>query len=247
MAFITVEHWGNSISKTNGMNIILPEAEGPFPVLYLLHGLGDDQTNWARWTSIERYASTLRLMIVMPNGERSFYCNDPSATGLAWEDYISKNVVQFVDNAFPTIAKASGRAIAGLSMGGYGAIMHHLRHPDVFSAACSHSGALGFNCPRFEIVEHIQKLSSVFPRGKYDLFALARKAKKGQVSVRLDCGADDFLLAQNRKFHEHLLKLGIEHAYQENPGTHEWPYWDKHIVETLEFVMQHFAKAKKRK
>jgi putative tributyrin esterase len=246
MAFVTVEHWGNSINKSNGMNVILPEADGPFPVLYLLHGLGDDQTNWARWTSIERYASTLKLIIVMPNGERSFYCNDPSPTGLAWEDYISKDVVQFVDNTFPTIATAAGRAIAGLSMGGYGAILHHLRHPDVFSAACSHSGAMGFTYPRLKIAEYIDKISAVFPRRKYDLFALSRKADKRGVKIRMDCGVDDFLIEHNRTFHRHLLKLGVEHVYQENSGTHDWAYWDKHIVETLDFVMKHFAGPKKK-
>jgi S-formylglutathione hydrolase FrmB len=247
MAFLNVEHYSMVLHKSNGIYVLLPEQKGPFPVLYLLHGLSDNHTAWMRRTSIERYAENLPLIIVMANGERGWYCNDPSPSGLPWEDYISGSLVKFVDQAFPTIPHASGRVIAGLSMGGYGAILHHLRHPDVFSAASSHSGGVAFNCRRFQINGDIDRLSQPFPAGQYDLFALARKAKKSQVKLRMDCGTEDFLLEHNRAYHQHLTKLGIEHAYAEFPGVHEWDYWDRHIGDTLDFAMRHFAQAKRRK
>ena len=142
MALCEVRFRGQSIEKQTGMNVILPDGEGPFPVLYLLHGLSDDYTIWHRRTSIERYVEAQPLIVVMPDGHRSFYCNDPRPGGLAYEDHIVTDVVDVVERTFPVIADRGARAIAGLSMGGYGAIMLGLRHPDVFSVACSHSGAM---------------------------------------------------------------------------------------------------------
>ena len=133
MALCSVQLFGESIQKASGMNVILPDAQGPFGVLYLLHGLSDDHTIWCRRTSIERYAAELPLIVVMPDGHRSFYCNDPRPGGCAYEDHIVTDVVGFVDRTFPTIADRAGRAIGGLSMGGYGAMMLALRHPDLFS------------------------------------------------------------------------------------------------------------------
>lgn len=248
MAFLSVQFFAPSIQKNSSMYVILPEKKGPFPVLYLLHGLSDDHTTWLRRTSLERYAADLGLIIAMPDGHRSWYCNDTRTNGLAYEDYICKDVVGFVDHAFPTLAAPRGRAIAGLSMGGYGAIMHYLRHPDVFSAASSHSGAVGFACPKFALNKDIDAISQVFPSSKYDLFALTRKhAKAGHaLKLRMDVGTEDFLIEHNRAFHAHLDKLHLAHEYAEFPGIHEWDYWDRHVGKTLDFAMKHFAGLKKK-
>ena len=143
MAFCEMHFFGASIGKQSSMCVIVPEGEGPFPVLYLLHGLSDDHTIWHRRTSIERYVDGRRLIVVMPDGHRSFYCNDERPGGLAYEDHITQDVVGFVDRTFKTIPHRGARAIAGLSMGGYGAIVLSLRHPNLFSAASSHSAPRG--------------------------------------------------------------------------------------------------------
>jgi S-formylglutathione hydrolase FrmB len=244
------------------MYVVVPPGKGPFPVLYLLHGLSDDHTIWHRRTSIEWYVEGRNLIVVMPDGGRSFYCNDPRPAGLAYEDHMAKDVVEFVDETFPTIATRRGRAIAGLSMGGYGAVMLALRHPDVFCAACSHSGAVGFCHSRHEI-DGIDP-ADILPRDRYDCHRLAagilgaashdRKGagilasrdRKGagkttMPALRIDCGTEDFLLEENRAFHAHLTKLGFEHVYEEYPGEHTWEYWDEHIRQSLDFVLERLA------
>jgi S-formylglutathione hydrolase FrmB len=240
MALLSVQFFGAAIQKAASLCVILPERKGPFPVLYLLHGLSDDQTAWQRRTSLERYVEGLPLIVVMPDGGRSWYANDPRPFGLAYEDHIDQDVIGFVDRAFPTIPTRKGRAIAGLSMGGYGAVMHALRRPDLYSVACSHSGAVA---TLYKPLSHRQPLLDVLPRAKYDCFTLAAKAKKAgrKVALRLDCGTEDFLLAQNRAFHAHLTKLGLPHEYAEYPGAHTWEYWDRHIGETIEFVKKHLG------
>jgi S-formylglutathione hydrolase FrmB len=243
MALLDIHFEGNAIGKQSSMLVIMPTGPGPFPVLYLLHGLSDDHTIWLRRTSIERYAAALNLIVVMPDGHRSFYANDPRPGGLAYEDHITKDVVGFVDRVFPTIAKREGRAVAGLSMGGYGAVMLALKNPGLFAAAASHSGALAFTHKKSKEAL-FGPLEAALGR-PYDCFRLAaalcktRSAKKP--ALRIDCGADDFLIAHNRTFHAHLAKLGYAHEYEEHPGAHSWEYWDAHIRDTLPFVMRHVA------
>jgi S-formylglutathione hydrolase FrmB len=231
--------FGSSIGKATAFSAIIPQGKaGPFPVLYLLHGLSDDHTIWLRRTSIERYAADMNLMIIMPDGGRGFYVNDPRPGGPAWEDHIASELVALVDGTFHTVRHRRGRAIAGLSMGGYGALMLAMRHPDVFSAAVSHSGALMFNHTVLNRFADVETLSASLPRGRYDLWRLATALKRSRrrLAIRMDCGTEDRLLEFNRQFHAHLEKLGLPHEYAEHPGSHDWAYWDLHIRQTLEFV-----------
>ncbi len=244
MALCQVKFFGVSLGKACGMNVILPEKHaGPFGVLYLLHGLSDDHTIWCRRTSIERYVAELPLIVVMPDGHRSFYCNDPRPGGCAYEDHIVRDVVEFVDRTFPTRARRDGRAIAGLSMGGYGAMMLALRHPELFAAVGAHSSAFYFAHSSIGGRDEIDAYAAALPAGKYDCFALAEqlKASGTELAIRFDCGTEDKLLESNRQFHAHLEALGIEHEYIEYPGGHSWDYWDEHIRQTLAFVMERLA------
>lgn len=245
MAFLATQFFGGSIAKASSMNILVPQGlKGPFPVLYLLHGLSDDHSIWQRRTSLERYVEGLGLIVVMPDGHRGFYCNSTTPDGLAYEDHIVKDVVGFVDDTFPTIRRAGGRAVAGLSMGGYGAMMLAMRHPDVFSVASSHSGAVAvINRPPADRPE-VARMLQAYPKRKYDCFAIARRfaRTRQRLHLRLDCGTEDRLLEGNRRFHALLDKLGLAHEYTEFPGSHTWEYWDRHVGETISFVMKHVAK-----
>src|ERR1043165_7949118 len=144
MAFAELKYLSKALEKATAADILLPESklEGPFPVLYLLHGLSDDHTIWQRRTSIERYVRDLPLIVVMPDGGRGFYTD--AEQGMAWETAIVRDLIDYVDTLFRTKAKREGRCVAGLSMGGYGAAKLALKYPDKFCAAVSHSGALGF-------------------------------------------------------------------------------------------------------
>lgn len=242
MALCEIHFKSISIGKQSSMCVILPDGPGPYPVLYLLHGLSDDHTIWHRRTSIERCVEPLPLIVVMPDGDRSFYVNHPGPGGAAYEDHIVKDVVGFVDRTFPTIADRTARAIAGQSMGGYGALMLAMRHPESFCAACSHSGAVGFTHEPLADRPDINALAQALDPAQYDCFELARKIASSPrlPAMRMDCGTDDFLIEPNRAFHAHLDQLGIEHEYAEHPGEHGWAYWDRHVPQTLAFVMRSF-------
>jgi putative tributyrin esterase len=136
----------NALGKQMSLMAIVPEtSEGPFPVLYLLHGLSDDHTQWTRITSIERYVAGLPLIAIMPNGERGFYSDNLTRPNALYETYFIKDIVGFTDLTFKTIGSSEGRVVAGLSMGGYGAAKFAVKYPDLICAAASLSGAMEFS------------------------------------------------------------------------------------------------------
>ncbi len=232
-----------ALEKHTGANVILPEGEaaekGPFPVFYLLHGLSDDYTRWARQTSIERYVEGLPLIVVMPDGGRGFYSD--AEQGFAYETAIVKDLVDYVDRMFHTKAERAGRCIGGLSMGGYGALKLALKYPNLFCSANSHSGALGFAHGDFPPdnpfgVEFERVVGKHPAGGPNDLFTLAERIDRARLpALRIDCGTEDFLIDDNRAFQAHLAKLDLPHEYAEFPGAHDWSYWDTHVQEAIAF------------
>ncbi len=241
MAFAQISYFSRSLLKASSFNIVFPDDPDiprPWSVFYLLHGLSDDHTIWMRRTSIERYAAGLPLVVVMPDGGRGWYTN--AKEGYAYEDDLIKDVVGLVDRTFPVKAERAGRAIGGLSMGGYGAVKLGLKHHAMFASVNSHSGAVGF----LRDPERAQQLSPEFRRifgetssgGPEDPFAIVEGLDHGVLpAMRLDCGTSDFLLDQNRAFHAHLEKMNVPHEYEEFPGGHDWAYWDEHVREALAF------------
>ena len=248
MAFCEIEFSGKSLGKMASMNVLLPEgeSEGPFPVLYLLHGYSDNHTAWCRRSAIERHVMGKDLIVVMPDGYVSFYANDPRPGGMRYEDHIIEDVIGFVDRMFPTVAARQGRSIAGLSMGGYGALMLAMKHPDLFCATSSLSGAVDFahKLGRLGSNPHTDRIptfsDTLFEAGGYDCYELARQTKDAgrDLAVRFDCGENDFLIEANRGFHAFCDEIGLDHEYVEHPGVHDWKYWDTHIPETIEFVLK---------
>ncbi len=240
-------HWYSEVlGKQVGSYVLLPDAgDGPFPVFYLLHGLSDDYTMWLRRSRIEWYARQYPMIIVMPDGFRGFYTDNDQ--GPAYAEYMLREVPDRIERSFPAMRLREGRAVAGLSMGGYGALRLALAAPERYAAAASHSGALlagtklfGQDRPQ---ADEFRRIFGNNPAGTdHDLIALAKKARAAGPlpKIRIDCGADDPLLEDNRAFHRELEKLGIPHAYREFPGTHSWDYWDEHVQETLRFFHRTF-------
>ena len=256
MPFCELKLFSAALQKHTAINVILPQSDipGPYPVFYLLHGLSDDHTRWMRQTSIERYVDNLPLIVVMPDGERNWYCD--SIEGPAFETSLIHDIIGYVDHIFPTNKTRAGRAIGGLSMGGYGAMKLALKFPEMFCSATSHSGAIGFGSrvfnpkPENKFEVEMARIMGMNPvGGPNDAYALAEKASKleegKRPALRIDCGTEDFLLQDNRKFTAHLDKLGYKHEYQEFPGAHEWKYWDAHVQEAVKFHVSHLAMPKK--
>jgi putative tributyrin esterase len=242
MAFAVIEYFSRSLKKCSAINVLFPDnppLKRPWAVFYLLHGMSDNQSVWMRQTSIERYVHPWPMLVVMPDGGRNCYTNSIDH-GPAYEDDLIKDVMGLVERTFPVKTERSGRAIGGLSMGGYGAIKLALKYPQLFASAHSHSGALGMakGAARDKIFgAELQKIFGTEAEGgPDDPFALIEKIDHGIIpSMRIDCGVDDFLLTQNRDFHQKLESLHIAHQYQEFPGGHTWQYWDEHIQEAIAF------------
>ncbi|MCE5240327.1 esterase family protein [bacterium] len=243
MALVNINYWSPSLVKETACHVLLPDRQtqkGPYPVFYLLHGLSDDYTAWQRWTSIERYARELPLIIVMPDGHRSFYCD--ATSGYAHEAAIVKDLIGFMDTHFRTIKSGRGRAIGGLSMGGYGAMKLGLKHSDKFCSVSAHSGVYLHVKERWwERPDNwVPELARIYGTEKAcaanDPFALAAKLDPARApAIWMDCGTEDGLLRDNRELHAHLKKLKIKHDYHEFPGTHNWAYWDEHVQQALAF------------
>jgi S-formylglutathione hydrolase FrmB len=241
MAFATINYFSRSLGKASSFNVVFPDDPNiprPWSAFYLLHGLSDDHTIWMRRTSIERYVAGLPLVVVMPDGGRGWYTN--ARQGYRYEDDLVKDLVGLVDHTFPVKAERSGRAIGGLSMGGYGAVKVGLKHHDTFASVNSHSGALAFPRQPELSKERSPEFGWIFgddPKGgPEDPFAIVEKLDHGLLpALRIDCGTEDFLLDQNREFHKHLQSLHVAHEYEEFPGAHDWAYWDKHVQGAVAF------------
>jgi len=240
MALTELRYWSAALGRQVSAMAILPQgARGPFPVWYLLHGLSDDHTAWTRWTSLDRYVAGRPVMIVMPDGGRGWYTDAKARVADRYESAIVRDLIPWVDATFRTRAERSGRVVSGLSMGGYGALKLALKHPHLFCAAASHSGALRRGADAITGTDAwSREVREVFGRrpgvGPEDLFTLARAfVRRPAPALRIDCGRKDFLLHDNRSFHRHLVRLGIPHAYRERPGAHTWDYWDREVQALL--------------
>ena len=247
MAVCNVNYWSPALVKETGCCVMLPDRQtrpGPYPVFYLLHGLSDDYTAWLRWTSLERYVRDLPLIVVLADGHRSFYCD--ASDGFAYEQALVKDLIGFIDTHFRTVKSGRGRAIGGLSMGGYGAMKLTLKYPDKFCSVSAHSGVyLHIRECWWEREDNpwAAEMRRIYGTEKAcrenDPFALADKLDPTRApAIWLDCGVDDGLLRDNRALHAHLRKLGIKHTYHEYPGSHNWGYWDEHVQQAIAFHRQ---------
>jgi len=235
-------HWfSNVLRKQVGAYVLLPDTgDGPFPVFYLLHGLSDDYTIWLRRSRIEPYVRGLPLIVVMPDGFRGFYTNNEE--GPAFADYMARELPEQIERSFPAVRAREGRAVGGLSMGGYGALRLGLGFPDRYVSVVSHSGALLAGTQRFgRDGAYAMEFRQVFgdnPAGsEHDLPALAKRARERGLlpKISFDCGTEDSLIEDNRTLHRELEKAGIPHAYHEYPGSHTWDYWDARVQEAIRF------------
>ena len=243
-----------ALGRTMKYRVLVPEdyerSQRRYPVLYLLHGLGGDYTDWTTRSNVAEYSRTLPLIIVMPDGNNAWYTN--SGEG-AYETYLLSDLQADVVKKYRTVNSRYGRAIAGLSMGGYGALKMALKRPGAFSVAASFSGAFGATRPgeleRLISKDEAARLERIFgPAGSdtrkaNDLFTLAASVKPGGAPyLYLDCGiGDTSLIAANREVVAALHKTGAAYEYHEIAGGHAWDYWDRRIREFLPVLIRRLA------
>ena len=216
-----------------------------YPVLYLLHGLTGSYLDWETRTHLVDYVQPLPLIVVMPDAGDSWYTNSAGAPQDKFEDYIVKDLIAEVDKNYRTLADRHGRAIAGLSMGGYGALKFALKYPALFFFAGSLSGAEApvhdptHNVPFGQ--KYIDGMRTIFGNGATptladnDIFALVTKADGARVPyLYVACGTEDGLLQSNRDFVTLVQKQKIRYEYRESRGAHSWEYWDRELPGLLQ-------------
>lgn len=235
-----------SLGRTMPYRVLLPagydSSDARYPVLYLLHGLDGHYTDWADRTALAQHLAGRALIVVTPEGANSWYVNWHEGASDRWEDYLARDLVADVDARFRTDARRDARYIAGLSMGGYGALRMGLKHPEQYAMAASLSGAL--NVTRLDTYGWTDGLRAEFTRAfgppgsrrraEDDVFELARRAEAGALPLLyIDCGAADPFLPGNRELAAILQERRIAYEYRETPGAHNWAYWDRQIVPIL--------------
>lgn len=253
MALISCNFYSEVLELGTSMSVILPERaesqigtettarSGPPPVLYLLHGLSDDDTMWLRATSIDRYASALGLAVVMPQVHRSFYTDLPHQGG-QYFTFLSQELPQVVGSFFNVSDRREDTFVAGLSMGGFGALKWALTHPERFAAAASLSGAVDLqrlidSGEREALFENVLGGRTLGDAGG-DLFA-AIDAVDVAAAPRLyvACGTEDVRLVDgNRRLASYAGERGLDVTTSFTSGDHEWGYWDARIQDVLAWL-----------
>jgi len=238
-------------------------SQRSYPVVYVLHGYSDDETGWIQFGEASRIAEKgiaegkiPPCILVFPDGKIAWYCNSYDGK-IAWEDNFTNEFVPFIEKEYRIRAKKEFRAIAGLSMGGYGALKLSMRHSDLFSTCVALSSGTFTN-------EEILKMSDsdyerYFPglfgtglrdearlneawksNNPLDLLHSVPLEKLKSVRFWIDCGDDDFLCNGNSMLHVEMKKLGIPHEYRVRDGGHTWSYWRTGLATGLEYIGEKF-------
>ena len=245
------------MNKTYKAAVVLPasykNSKVDFPVLYLLHGGGGHFRDWLTSTPdktlVKNLADQYNLIIVMPEGETfGWYLNSPLDKSNQFETYITKEVIEKIDKTYRTVRNKKGRVITGLSMGGHGSLYLSTRHPDLFCAAGSMSGALDLHIINWKIPEDFAKrvktnfksllgpdtlISTQY--SDHSVVNMADKMKTNGLKLIIDIGVDDFLIEPNRELHRRLVYNHTPHDYTERPGGHTWDYWQNSLPYHLLF------------
>jgi putative tributyrin esterase len=252
MALLRCDFFSDVLEVGTSMTVLLPQAseaqvgvtapgsgraDDGFPVLYLLHGLSDDATAWLRFSSIERYASELGIAVVMPQVQRSFYADE--VHGGSYWTFLADELPSVVGSFFLVSGRREDTFVAGLSMGGYGALRWALRRPDRFAAAASLSGALDLAA-----LNRLPGRRRLFDRifdgeigSDDDLFALLAGADpRALPGLYVGCGTEDELYDANVRFVAEATAAGVDLHVDFRPGAHEWGLWDAAIRDVLAWL-----------
>jgi S-formylglutathione hydrolase FrmB len=259
MAVFEINLFSNSLHRQTQVTAILPVEEieipgfpkldksKPFRSIYLLHGFSGGHGDWLRGSRIEELAMLYNVAVFCPSGENSFYLDD-TVRDAYYEQYLCKELVDFTRRVFPISGEPKDTSIGGLSMGGYGALRNGLKHSDVFGNIVALSSALITDGLEFITQQPDNPIASpsyyIHTFGKpeavrgsdVDPKALAKKVldNGGPIpNIYMACGAEDFLITENRSLDAHLTDIGFPHVYVEGPGIHSWAFWDAYIEKAL--------------
>lgn len=261
MALITASFMSKSLMRTVPVNIIMPTDKLTFPgqpepssepkkLLVLLHGIFGNYTDWVTGTRVQAFAEAHDLAVVMPSGDNKFYC-DSSTTGDRYGTFIGVELVDFMRKTFNVSKKREDTYIAGLSMGGFGAIVNGLRHPETFSCVAGLSsglikqGILNATDAPNQLMTATQYcamfgIDSVkdYDGSENDYEALADKVASdpNKPKIYLCCGLQDGLIEPNRAYRDKLKGLGYDVTWAESAGGHTWEFWGEYIEKVINWL-----------
>jgi len=233
-------------------------SERSYPVLYLLHGSGDDQTGWVQFGEVLRIAdkailegSATAMIIVMPDantGQRGYF--NSIKGDFRYEDFFFQEFMPYVEKTYRIKGEKRYHAISGLSMGGGGSFVYALHHPELFSSACPLSAYCGplsmTEMERYRSRPDMkdattEELETYFKKNSVpEMVKNMPDSLKKEVRWFIDCGDDDFLFEGNSLVHIEMRKKEIPHEYRVRNGAHNWTYWRESLPNVLEFVSQAF-------
>ncbi len=245
----TVMVYSPSMDKEIPNIVVVPDESTMsgkgFPVLYLLHGAGNDYTEWLRYRpDLDRVADEYGFIIVCPDaGRTSWYFDSPVDPSMKYETYVSDELVHWIDSHYPAIPEKGKRAIAGLSMGGHGALYLAFRHTDLYGAAGSMAGGVDIRPfpNNWDLSLRLGRYSE-HPENweKNTVINLLYHLNGKNLKILFDCGNDDPFCDANRRLHRKMLERNIPHTYIERPGGHNLKYWLETIKYQLFFFREFF-------
>ncbi len=229
----TVDVYSNSMKKYVKACVVSPDAysitEEGYPVIYFLTGYGGTYAMSVSSPHLLNFADQFNMVFVCPDPEfSSWYLDSPVDSTMRYETFVAQELVSYIDKKYNTIKGREGRAIMGLSMGGHGALYLSMRHQDIFGAAGSMSGGVDIRpFPlNWDLAKRLGK-KELYPENwdKNTVLAQLYLCNTNKLAIIIDCGIDDIFIDVNRKLHEKMLYLNIEHDYIERPGGHNVKYW----------------------
>jgi S-formylglutathione hydrolase FrmB len=232
-----------------------------YPVLYLLHGYSDDETGWIQFGEANTIADKgiasgdfSPCIIVMPDGKVTWYCNSFDGKD-PWEDMFIKEFIPYIEKQYRIRSQKEFRAIAGLSMGGNGALFLSMRNPDLFSSCVAMSAGTFTDEEILSDDTYDRYFGNIYGPKSADavskhwkeyspLYLLDSVEKEKLKSIRffIDCGDDDFLYKGNSALHVKMRDLGIQHEYRVRQGGHEWGYWRTGLYDGLKFISEKYRR-----
>lgn len=252
MALIDIKLFSSVLQTQTDIRVILPTPDttwqGPcygtgkkYQVLYLLHGFSGDCTVWTRYSNIERYAQQHRLAVVCASVNNSFYAD--MVHGGKYRTFMLEELPAFITHTFPVSVRRENTFIAGISMGGYGALRLALEKPEMFSQAASLSGAV--DVISMAKMYGDNSFGDIFPPDELlpgsgnDLPALANRLLEKRLPlprIYQCCGTEDYLYQLNLAVRNRLNTLQLDYTYDESSGAHDWEYWDSQIRKVLNWL-----------
>ena len=248
--------YSSSIGRQVDVNVLLPQSlwqgrensteEKEYPTLYLLHGYSDNHSTWQRHTSIERYAAKHNMIVIMPSGERGWYTD--TATGEKYFTFVTEELPYLCRGLFRGVSTHRETTfVAGLSMGGYGALKVALTYPERYAGVASLSGVADITeAPKLLPLPDAYWSNlfgdiSALRGSKNDVFFLASEAKqqgKPLPRVYLWCGTEDRLIRSHVRCTAHLSLMEYPLYSTQSPGNHSWGYWDREIEKAIPYLLE---------